>query len=96
MTTSRRLQIATILALFALAPLMGTIVKTVILWDLHGTTYHLVTGLAVLSFAAALSISLLIGLDSDLDDIPWAKLGIFVLLLFVGGLFGWARYLAEG
>lgn len=96
MTTLRRVQIAFILALFSLTPLAGTIFNTMVFWDNHGTAYHLVTFLAVLSFAAAFSVSLLIGLDTELDDIPWSKLGLFVLFLVVGGALGWARYLTEG
>lgn len=95
MTTSNRLKIAFILGLFALAPLFGTIFNTMAFWENHGATYHLITLFAVVLFGAGLSIALMIGLDSELDDIPWGKLGLFVVFLLLGGLLGWVRYMVE-
>lgn len=95
MTTFRRLQLAVILGLFAVTPLFATIFNTMVFWENHGAAYHLTTLLAVLFFAAALCISIMIGLDAELDDIPWLKLGLFLLFIVVGGLLGWIRYLVE-
>ncbi|GAA1658304.1 hypothetical protein [Actinoplanes couchii] len=95
MTTADRLRISFILGLFALAPLLGTIFNTMVFWENHGTMYHLITLQKVVFFGGDLGISLMIGLDTELDDVPWGKLGLFVLFLALGGLLGWVRYTVE-
>jgi hypothetical protein len=91
MNTARRLQIAWVLALFALFPLAGVIFDVLLDWDTTSSAFKPITGFLIVLFAGCFGISLSIALDRDLDDVPWAKLGYFLLFLVLGMGVVWAR-----
>ncbi|MBB2947276.1 hypothetical protein FB565_007044 [Actinoplanes lutulentus] len=91
MTTLRRLRLALILAMFSLVPLAGTIIGGVAFWQRESLAFNLITIFLVLMFAFCFGISLSIGLDSGLADIPWAKIGVFFTLLLLSGGVAWVR-----
>ena len=93
MTTSRRIQIAFILTLFALAPLAGVVVDAYLNWSNEGFSFKFVTTVLALLFAICVGICASIALDRKLDDIPWPKLGLYFLILTLGAGVAWARTL---
>lgn len=93
MTTLRRIQIAFILTLFALAPLAGVVVDAYLNWSSESSSFKLITTVLALLFAICVGICISIAADRKLDDIPWAKLGLYFLCLALGAGVAWARTL---
>jgi hypothetical protein len=91
MNTLRRLRLAVTLAVFSLVPLTGTIIGGVAFWQRESPVFNLITIFLVLLFAVCFGISLSIGLDTALADVPWMKVGLFFALLLLSSGVVWAR-----
>lgn len=91
MKTLGRLQISVVLALFSLIGVGGTVAGAIAFWDRHTLTYNLVTLFAAFLFLVCFGVSVSIALDRKLDDIPWGRLGFYLLFFLLGGGVAWAR-----
>jgi hypothetical protein len=90
-TPFKRWRIAIPLILISALALGATLLGAWAYWSQDNSTQHLLTIFLSIMFILGAAISISIGVDSRIQDIPWLRIGTVVLLILLACGVSWVR-----
>ncbi|MGA5305987.1 hypothetical protein ACPCHT_39285 [Nucisporomicrobium flavum] len=91
MNAFRRWRIAVPLAILSALLLGATVLGAWAYWSEDSAAENALTAFLCLMFAACLGISISIGVDRRIDDVPWLRIGTVVIFIALACGVSWVR-----
>lgn len=91
MSPFKRWRIALPLTIISALALAATIVGAVVYWDVDSTQRNLLTVFLGVMFAACTAVSLSIGFDRGIQDVPWLRIITVVVFIALACGVSWVR-----
>lgn len=91
MSPLRRWRIAIPLAIISGLALAATVLGAWAYWDQDNTAQHLLTVFLGVMFAVCVGISISIGVDRKIEDVPWLRIGTVALFIALACSVSWVR-----
>ena len=91
MSPFKRWRIALPLTIISALALAATIVGAIVYWGVDGTGRNLLTVFLGVMFAACTAISLSIGFDKKIEDVPWLRIITVVVFIALACGVSWVR-----